>query len=106
MSLEPFPQGAARLEADKLLLDLITQRRIAHDGTHADVRQHLANADKQVDAQGRRLRIVKRQHSLKIDGAVMVAMGAARAMDVLSAGPGFAIPYDTRARPVAQRRYR
>jgi len=102
--LEPFPQGSARLEGDKLLLDLITQRRIAHDGTHAETRQHLANADKKVDSEGRRLRIVKRQHSLKVDGAVCLAMGAARALEVLSYGTGFALTYDDRARP--QRRYR
>jgi hypothetical protein len=95
--LEPFPQGAARLEADKLLLDLITQRRIAHAGDEV-LRQHIANADKKVDDQGRRLRIVKRTHALKIDAAVMLSMGCARAMEVLMHAPAFDLSYDTRRR--------
>lgn len=80
--LEPFPQGAQRLAADKLLYDLITQRRIAHDGD-ADLRRHLDHADKKTDGEGRTLRIVKRAKSLKIDLAVMLSMGCARAFDVL-----------------------
>jgi hypothetical protein len=88
--LEPFPQGAQRLAGDKLLLDLITQRRIAHDGT-ADLRKHLDHADRKLGPEGRTLRIVKRAHSLKIDLAVATAMGAARALEVLSNGaPGHA----------------
>lgn len=79
---EPFPQGTARLEADKGLYDLITQRRIAHDG-HPELRAHLANANKKIDAEGRRLRIVKRSYALKIDLAVALSMGAARAGDHL-----------------------
>ena len=76
--VEPFPQGAARLEADKGLYDLITQRRIAHDG-NAELRAHIANANKKIDAEGRRLRIVKRVYSLKIDLAVCLSMACARA---------------------------
>ena len=76
---EPFPQGAARLEADKGLYDLITQRRIAHDGD-ADLRAHVANANKKIDTEGRRLRIVKRVYSLKIDLAVCLSMACARAL--------------------------
>lgn len=80
--LEPFPQGAQRLAGDKLLFDLITQRRIAHDG-NADLRKHLDHADKKIGSEGRSLRIVKRAQSLKIDLAVATAMGAARALEVL-----------------------
>ena len=76
--VEPFPQGAARLEADKGLYDLITQRRIAHDG-NPELRAHIANANKKIDAEGRRLRIVKRVYSLKIDLAVCLSMACARA---------------------------
>lgn len=79
---QPFAQGAARLEADKALLDLITQRRIAHDG-NADLRAHIANADRKLDGDGRRLRIVKRVYNLKIDLAVALSMGAARAQALL-----------------------
>lgn len=100
--LEPFPQGAARLEADKLLLDLITQRRIAHDGD-ADLRQHIANADKKVDSEGRRLRIVKRAHALKIDAAVCLAMGCSRALAVLHLAGAFDYAYDNR-QPQRRRR--
>lgn len=82
---EPFPQGAARLEADKGLYDLITQRRIAHDGD-ADLRAHVANANKKIDTEGRRLRIVKRVYSLKIDLAVCLSMACARA-SILARAP-------------------
>jgi hypothetical protein len=73
----PFPQGAQRLEADKGLLDLIVQRRIAHDGD-PELRAHIANANRKVDGDGRRLRIVKRAHALKIDLAVALGMAAHR----------------------------
>lgn len=69
-----FSQGAARLEADKLLYDLITQRRIVHNGD-VDLRSHIANADAKRDGEGRKLRIVKRMQSLKIDLAVALSMG-------------------------------
>ena len=78
----PFPQGEARLKADKELHDLITQRRIAHDG-NAQLRQHLDNANAKRDGEGRKLRIVKRMQSLKIDLAVCLSMGCARAFEVL-----------------------
>jgi len=74
----PFPQGVQRLEADKGLLDAIVSRRIAHDGDAA-LRQHLANANRKVDGEGRRLRIVKRSYADKIDLAVALSMGAQRA---------------------------
>lgn len=83
----PFPQGAARLEADKGLLDLIVQRRIAHGGDE-DLRQHLANANRKLDAESRKLRIVKRKHALKIDLSVALSMGAARAGEVLGYAGG------------------
>lgn len=79
--LEPFPQGAQRLAADKLLYDLITQRRIAHDG-NPDLRRHIDHADKKTDGEGRTLRIVKRAKSLKVDLAVALSMGAARIFDL------------------------
>jgi hypothetical protein len=73
----PFPQGSARLEADKGLYDAITQRRLAHDG-NAELAAHIANANRKVDAEGRRMRIVKRSYPLKIDLAVALSMGIAR----------------------------
>ena len=59
------------------LLHLIEQRRFGHTGD-AVLREHIDNANRKMDADGRRLRIVKRRHSLKIDLAVMLSMGAAR----------------------------
>jgi phage terminase large subunit-like protein len=78
---DPFGQMGPRLEADRLLLDLITHRRIAHAGTPV-LREHLANADRKVDPDGRRLRIVKRQPHLKIDAAVCLSMAAARCLEL------------------------
>lgn len=69
----PFPQGAARLESDKGLFDLITQRRIVHDG-NAELRAHVSNANKKTDAESRKLRIVKRTYQEKIDLVVALAM--------------------------------
>ncbi len=80
--LEAFPQGTARLESDKALYDRITSRRLAHSGD-GDLRAHIANANKKLDTEGRRLRIVKREYRLKIDLAICVSMACARADAVL-----------------------
>ena len=82
----PFPQGAARLESDKGLYDLITTRRLFHDGQQAQLTEHLANANKKMDADGR-MRIIKRVYQLKIDLAVACGMAAQRASEVLSLQP-------------------
>lgn len=77
---DSFGQQTERLEGDKQLRDLILQRRIAHDGDQ-DLRQHIANADRKMDADNR-LRIVKRAQGLKIDLAVTLAMAAKRCLDL------------------------
>lgn len=77
----PFPQGTDRLESDKQLLDLITSKRLAHDG-NADLREHIDNADKQVDAQSRKLRIVKRTASKKVDACVALSMSAYKCLEL------------------------
>jgi hypothetical protein len=92
----PFPQGAARLEADKGLYDLITRRMLAHDG-NAQLRAHIANSNKKIDTEGRRLRIVKREYALKVDLCVCLSMSCARA-EVLEVFDGFSLPYDERRR--------
>lgn len=79
---EPFPQGAQRLESDKGLYDLVTQRQLAHPGDE-DLTAHVLNANKKIDADGRRIRIIKREYALKIDLCVALAMGAHRAAAVL-----------------------
>src|SRR3990167_3701851 len=76
---EDFGQGSLRLEADRQLLDLILEKRIWHDG-NADLREHIDNADKKLDEDGRRLRIVKREDAMKIDLAVCASMAANRCL--------------------------
>lgn len=78
---DPFSQQAERLVADKQLLDLITQKRIAHDGNE-DLKAHISNADRKMDANGTRLRLVKRTDGLKIDLAVALSMAAARCLGI------------------------
>ena len=73
----PFNQQAERLTADKMLLDLITQRRLAHDG-NAALRAHVDHCDKKPDEN--KLRLVKRQDALKIDLAVATSMAAYRCL--------------------------
>jgi terminase large subunit-like protein len=78
---DAFSQQAERLEADKSLLDLIQAKRITHDG-NADLRQALDNADRQIDQESRKLRIVKRRDDLKIDAAVSLSMSAYRCLEL------------------------
>lgn len=68
----PFSQAGARLEADKSLRDAIRERTLVHDG-NADLREHILNANMKVESDNK-LRIVKRQESLKIDLAVCLSM--------------------------------
>jgi hypothetical protein len=70
-----FPQSTQRLEADKHLFDLIASRRIVHDG-NAALRKHIDNADRKLDPESRKLRIVKREAQNKIDLAVCLSMAA------------------------------
>jgi hypothetical protein len=74
-----FPQGAARIEADTDLLRLIQERRVAHDGND-ELKQHLANADRKLDSESKKLRIVKREDALPVDLAVCLSMGASEAL--------------------------
>lgn len=76
-----FPQASKRLESDKALLDIITQRRIAHDGNEA-LRAHIDNADRKPDGEGRKLRIVKRAQHKKIDLAVCLSMAAYQCLEL------------------------
>lgn len=78
---EPFNQAGDRLEADRGLLDLIVGRNLAHDGDER-LRAHIANADRKVDGEERKIRIVKRSQGLKIDLAVCASMASARALSL------------------------
>lgn len=69
----PFPQQSLRVTADTDLLNLVIHSRIAHDG-NKELRDHISNADRKTDAMGKRLRIVKREESLKVDLAVCLSM--------------------------------
>jgi hypothetical protein len=83
---DEFNQWTERLIADKQLHDLITQRRLAHDGNE-DLRQHIKNADRRTEDPDKtradnKLFIVKRQADLKIDLAVALSMAAKRCLDL------------------------
>lgn len=79
----PFNQGADRLEADKGYYDLITTRRLAHNGKLAQMKEHVRNANRKVDPISRKMRIVKRAYALKIDLCVCGGMACQRAAAVL-----------------------
>lgn len=72
-----FKQGEARLKADKLLYDMIRERRIVHNGD-ATLTEHVKNANAKTEGDNR-LRIVKRAEHLKIDLAVALSMATERA---------------------------
>lgn len=76
-----FSQREPRLEADKMLFDLIASRRIAHDG-NAALRRHIDNSDRKPDPESRKLRIVKREASNKIDLAVCLSMACYTAVQL------------------------
>jgi len=74
-AFEELGQTHERYEADRQLLNLITQRRIAHDGD-PELRMHVMAADRRLDSSDKRMRIVKRTSSSRIDLAVAVSMGS------------------------------
>lgn len=76
---DPFGQTGDRLLADKQLLDVIVGKRYAHDG-NPELRQHIDNADRKVDEDGSRFRIVKGRG--KIDLAVCDSMAVARCLEL------------------------
>jgi hypothetical protein len=81
---EEFNQMGPREQADKQLLDMITNRQIWHDGTFSELREHLDNADrKKSGVEGdQKMRIVKREASQKIDGAVALSMSVDRCLSL------------------------
>jgi hypothetical protein len=74
-----FAQTKDRLIADSMLRDMIKDQKILHSG-EADLREHIGNANAQVDAEERKIRIIKRSPLLKIDLAVALSMANAEAM--------------------------
>lgn len=77
---KPFSQQAERAVADKGLYDAIEAGELAHDGD-AQLREHINNANKERDDDRKRLRLVKRELSLKIDLSVALSMALARWRD-------------------------
>ena len=78
--LREFPQGTARLVADKGLIDLVRDRRLHHRGDVV-LAQHVANCDAKTQAdQDSQVRLVKRAESLKIDAAVALSMATAECL--------------------------
>lgn len=81
----PFPQQAGdkskpgRPIADKLLYDVIQQRRLIHDGNRV-LREHVLNANAQVEGKHERLLLVKRSPLLKIDCCVALSMAGAETL--------------------------
>jgi phage terminase large subunit-like protein len=70
---EEFNQGAQRAIADKQMVDLVTARKMAHNGD-ATLRQHVINAAAKTEGE-KSLRFVKRSDKLKIDALVAASMG-------------------------------
>lgn len=76
--MKPMNQGTPRLLADKMLWDVIVQRRLQHDGTLHDLREHVTNANAEFTGDNK-MRIVKRNEAKKIDLAVCLSMAVATA---------------------------
>ncbi|MCJ7744596.1 MAG: phage terminase family protein, partial [Dehalococcoidales bacterium] len=71
--LKEFGQTNLREQADRFLYDLIIQRKLWHDGDK-DLRDHISNSDRKLSVDGKRMRLVKRMDSQKIDLAVSLSM--------------------------------
>lgn len=73
-----FNQGKDRNIADKMLWDTIVQRRLQHDGTLHDLREHITNANAEITSD-HKMRIVKRNESKRIDLCVCLSMAVKEA---------------------------
>lgn len=69
-------QGSDRLLSDKHLRDIITQKRIVHDGNPL-LREHINNANAKNHGESG-IRLIKRSSKHKIDAAVALSMAAYR----------------------------
>lgn len=89
-----FSQTNERAMADKHLYDLISSRRLHHDGNPV-LRQHVLNAGAKSTDDGR-LRLVKTHPFKKIDLAVSLSMAAYRCSQYLLPGdPAADVPLNT-----------
>lgn len=80
---EEFPQGTQREIADKMLLDIIREKRFAHDGKDNELRTHILNSGAKIIGEDKRLRIIKKHPSKKIDLTVAMSMAAYQASQIL-----------------------
>lgn len=80
---EEVSQGAEQMSFDKELLDAIIQRTLWHDGDE-DLTDHLRNADRKVNPEDKKLRIVKRTEAKKIDLAKALSMANGRLRKLLA----------------------
>lgn len=71
--VEPFNQTNDRLVADRHLYDEVLQKELLHDGNE-DLRSHVDNADRKVDADKHNFRLI--QGRGKIDLAVCLSMAS------------------------------
>lgn len=69
---EEFSQGQQRAIADKQMVDLVTARKVAHNGDPT-LRQHVINAAAKLEGE-KSMRFVKRSDRLKIDSLVAASM--------------------------------
>lgn len=77
---EKFNQGGERLEADANLRMLCISRRLAHRNDPV-LNEHVRNADMKLSpGEDNKLRLIKREPAAKIDAAVALSMGVARAL--------------------------
>jgi phage terminase large subunit-like protein len=82
---EPFSQQQDRLKADRMLYDLIVQRRLHHGedprGAVKPLREHVLNSNAKLEKdQDSKLRIIKKSSDRKIDLTVATSMGAYRCL--------------------------
>lgn len=77
--MEQFGQISKRIEADTDLLRVIQQKRLIHDNDSL-LREHVSNADRKLDDDGHRLRIVKREPSLPVDLCVCLSMAVSQCL--------------------------
>jgi len=80
---EEFPQGTQREIADKFLFDVIREGRLAHHGTDGELRAHILNSGVKIIGEDKRLRIIKKNETRKIDLNVAMSMACYQASKVL-----------------------
>lgn len=81
--IKRFDQGKRRAMADRLLYDLIIQKRIVHTGDPA-LREHVGNCRAKLQpGEDSKLRMIKKAPHRKIDLAVAMSMGAFQCLKLL-----------------------